>query len=299
MNMRTAYLVTTLTKNSIVEEQIFKKGKQTFSLINTWERGVLISETIPKSKVVDGNKVATLKNFKFKENEFDYKKKLVLPDDLSDADSKALKKLFKSDDLKSWNLEEYGWSSSKCNYTLIGEFDYKKIPVHQLTLFCSEKELQIFFLTKTQVNQYSKEGLQQSVLDNFPFSVDVTDPVFDERTLLSVNDEEIPDFFNKFKVKYEKALKNEEFPAISKHKKVKKSELEFAIVTENWIKRSWYELIIYEDFDFSKLKIYISRDNIFGSDSYVETFALNYGDLAFEFQENYGVNSSETLELTL
>jgi hypothetical protein len=63
---------------------------------------------------------------------------------------------------------------------------------------------------------------------------------------------------------------------------------------ESWIKRSWCELTIYEDFDFSKLQIYISRDDIFGSDSYVETFSLNYGEFDFEFRENYGANSSET-----
>ena len=66
------------------------------------------------------------------------------------------------------------------------------------------------------------------------------------------------------------------------------------LVNESWIKRSWYELTIYEDFDFSKLKMYISRDCIFGSDAYVETFSLNYDEINFEFRENYGANSSET-----
>jgi len=294
MKMPTTYLVTPLKKNSIIEEQIFKKGKQTFSVIKTWSKGVLITESKPISKIVDGKKITQFKSFKFKENRFDYKKKLVLPEDLSENESKGLKKLHKSDDLYGWNLDEYGWKSHKYDYTVIGEYEIKQVPVHQLTLFSSEQELQILPLTKEQVTEFSKNGLPQSLLYELSDSTEVCAPVFDERTSLSIDDEELPDFYEKFKVKYDAALKEANFPKLPKTKKVKSADLRYALVNESWIKRSWYELTIYEDFDFSKLQIHISRDDIFGSDSYVETFSLNYGELDFEFRENYGANSSET-----
>ena len=36
---------------------------------------------LPKSKIIDGIKITEFKNIQFKENEFDFKTKLVLPDE--------------------------------------------------------------------------------------------------------------------------------------------------------------------------------------------------------------------------
>ena len=291
--MTTAFLVTPLKNNSIVEEEIFKKGRQTFSVIKTWGKGVLITESIPNSEMIDGIKITAFKNLKFKEDIFDYKKKLVLPENLSDKDSKELNKLFKSDNFHSWNLKKYGWASNEYNYTVLGDFDSIKVPVNQLTLVSSEHELQILYLTKEQVKNYSENGVPQSVIDELSDSTKVCNPVFDERTSLTVDGKELPDFYERFKIKYDEALKEENYPKFSKSKKIKPADLKYALVNVSWIKRSWYELTIYEDFDFSKLKIHISRDSIFGSDDYVETFSLNYDGLELEFRQNYGADSSE------
>ena len=198
--MTTAFLVTPLKNNSIVEEEIFKKGRQTFSVIKTWGKGVLITESIPNSEMIDGIKITAFKNLKFKEDIFDYKKKLVLPENLSDKDSKELNKLFKSDNFHSWNLKKYGWASNEYNYTVLGDFDSIKVPVNQLTLVSSEHELQILYLTKEQVKNYSENGVPQSVIDELSDSTEVCNPVFDERTSLTVDGEEYPDFYEKFKI---------------------------------------------------------------------------------------------------
>ena len=92
-----------------------------------------------------------LNNFKFKEDSIDYKKKLILPENLSDKDSKAINKMFKSDNLYSWNLEKYGWASKEHNYKVLGDFNSIKVPVNQLTLVSSEHELKTLYLTKDQV----------------------------------------------------------------------------------------------------------------------------------------------------
>ncbi len=52
------------------------------------------------------------------------------------------------------------------------------------------------------------------------------------------------------------------------------------------------------NFDFSKLEIYISREQNFGRNSYVEIFSLSYDGKEFEFQENYGANSEEMCLMT-
>ena len=53
-----------------------------------------------------------------------------------------------------------------------------------------------------------------------------------------------------------------------------------------------------EEFDFSKLHIYISRDMIFPTDSYRETFSLGYDDKEFEFYEADGTNADSCSLIT-
>jgi hypothetical protein len=106
--------------------------------------------------------------------------------------------------------------------------------------------------------------------------------------------EEIPNFQKLFKQKYDQAVKEYEIefpPSKKSNKKNAKSNLSYAVVGDRWIKRSWYKLTIYEEFDFSKIIIHISRDVLFGQDSYAETFRLSYGDIEFDFYENNGANS--------
>ena len=291
--MHSTFFVTPLNKNALVNEKIFKKGKHTFSVISTYSKCVLIANNIPKSKQVKGLKYTIFKNFDFKEGGSNYKRKLILPDDLDEEESKLLKQLFKSDYIYSWRLKEHGWKSFKETYLLIGEFESIEVPVHRLTLFSSEQELQIMFLSKEQVHEICKNGLPQSLIDELSGESEVSAPVFDERTTLTIDDKEVPDFYKKFKIKYDNARKRKIIFDSSKNIDITSSEHKFALIGENYIKRSWYQLTIYEDFDFSNLDINISRESIFGSDSYLETFSLNYGDLTFEFLENYGVSSSE------
>jgi hypothetical protein len=125
-------------------------------------------------------------------------------------------------------------------------------------------------------------------------------PCFDERTMLSVNNIEFKDFQKLFKVKYDQAVKqyDKEHPKSKDTNNKKGSEHTFAIVGERWIKRAWYSLTIYEEFDFSKLEIHISREQNFGRNSYVEIFSLSYDGKEFEFQENHGANSEEMCLMT-
>ena len=91
---------------------------------------------------------------------------------------------------------------------------------------------------------------------------------------------------------WNEAVKKANLARPSEKKKIKSSELKYAVVGEYWIKRAWYYLIIYEDFDFSKISIDVSRDYVFGSNTFYDTFSLSYDGRYFEFFENYGRNST-------
>ena len=75
------------------------------------------------------------------------------------------------------------------------------------------------------------------------------------------------------------------------------SDIEYAVVSERFIKRSFYTLTIYEEFDFEKLVIEISKYDNFGSDSNTEGFALSYSGISigaeFEFYSHNGADYSD------
>ena len=67
-------------------------------------------------------------------------------------------------------------------------------------------------------------------------------------------------------------------------------------VYEAWIKRSFYELEIYEDFNIDKLGVEISSEILHPKDDSILTFTLTYTNSEgekreFEFQSDHGPNS--------
>lgn len=288
--MSNVNLVTPKKNNSLVKEEIYKKGKQTFSILTTWKNCVLIVDKIPKSKLIDGVKFTEFSDVDFRDGRYDSKESLAIPDDVSDSDKKAIKKHFKDDYDYQMRWGEEGWKPHKTVFRLKGEFDSVNVPVHKLTLFTNEIELVHKSLSKAKFNDYASNGMPQS---EFEDSVDKTAPIFDEITLLLIDDEEIADFEKLFKVKYDLAVNNAGFekPAATKVKSQK--NLQYAVVGESWIKRSWYDLTIYEDFDFEKITIDVSRDYVFGKGTCYETFTITYAGQEFEFVENWGAASSD------
>ncbi len=75
--MKNVYLVMPQKNNSLVKEEIYKKGKLKLSIFTSWKKCVLITDSIPKSKIIDGIKITEFKNIQFKENKFDFKTKLI------------------------------------------------------------------------------------------------------------------------------------------------------------------------------------------------------------------------------
>ena len=290
--MTTKFLIRPLKTNALLREDFYKKGKSTFCIESMWKECLIIVDKKPNSKNIDSKKVTVLNNPTLIDHQYDYKKKLVTSEGMSDSDKKLIRKKYRDNDL--YSIDDDGWKSSKETYTLFGDFEIKEVPVHELTLFTSEVEGLVMTITKKQFDEYRTEGMPYSDYEEFEGSTEYCSPIFDEMTLLSVDGVEISNFQKLFKQKYDQAVKEYEieFPPNKKsNKKNAKSSLSYAVVGDRWIKRSWYKLTIYEEFDFSKIIIHISRDVLFGQDSYAETFTLSYGDIEFDFYENDGANS--------
>jgi hypothetical protein len=290
--MTTKFLIRPLKTNALLREEPYKKGKSTFCIESKWKECLIIVDKKPKSKNIDSKKVTVLNIPTLIDHRYDYKKKLVTSDGMSDSDKKLIRKKYRDNDL--YSIDDDGWKSSKEIYTLFGDFEIKEVPVHELTLFTSEVEGLVMSITKKQFDEYRTVGMPYSDYEEFEGSTEYCSPIFDEMTSLSVDDVEIPNFQKLFKQKYDQAAKEYEIefpPSKKSNKKNAKSNLSYAVVGDRWIKRSWYKLTIYEEFDFSKIVVHISRDNLFGQNSYVETFTLSYGDVEFDFSENYGANA--------
>jgi len=297
--MSTKFLITPKRKNSLIKQEFYKKGKQSFYIESKWNECSILLDKKPKSKIVDGKKVTIFKNMSFKDGEYNYKKRLVIPDDVSAEDKKILRKKFK--DFSFYSIDDYGWKQSKEIFTLLSEFDIKEVPVHQLTLFSSENEYLVMKITKEKFNEYKDNGMPYEDYLEFDGETEVSAPNFDERVSLSIDDIDIPNIQELLQLKYNEAIKQYQNsnPVVKKSKKkIKSADLVYAVIEERWIKRSWRSLTIYEEFDIDKLVINISRDDVFGRDYYVETFTLLYGEEEFEFLENYGVDSSSACLIT-
>jgi len=278
--------------NALLREGSYKKGKSTFCIESKWKECLIIIDKKPKSKNIDAKKVTVLNNPILIDHQYDYKKKLVISESVSDGDKKLIRKKYRDNDL--YSIDDDGWKSSKETYTLLGDFEIKEVPVHELNLFTSEVEGLVMSITQKQFDEYRTVGMPYSDYEEFEGSAEYCSPIFDEMTSLSIDDVEIPNFQKLFKQKYVQAVKEYEIefpPSKKSNKRNAKSNLSYAVVGDRWVKRSWYKLTIYEEFNFSKIIIHISRDVLFGQDSYAETFRLSYGDIEFDFYENDGANS--------
>ena len=286
--MKNIYLVTPKKSNSLVKEEVYKKGKLTFTILSTWKKCVILIDSIPKSKTIDGLKITEFKDIEFKSNGYDFKNSLNLPDEISKIEKSKIKEILK--DGFTWMLDREGWKSIKSIYRLRGEFNSINVPVHKITLYTSEIELVHRSITSEEFEDYSKNGMPRSLFED---SILTSEPKFDELTSLYIDDAELSEFSKIFKIKYDQAVIDSNFKTPKTNTKSKKNQIHYSVIGESWIKRSCYDLIIYEEFDFSKLEILVSRDYVFGKNTCYETFSLQYNEIDFQFREHWGANTSD------
>lgn len=283
--------ITPVNTNSFVKEVIYKKGRQSFSVLSVWKNCTLIAEKVPRTKLIEGERITRFTSVEFQKGAQNYKKTLVLPDNLCDADKRLIRRRFRNTDL--WLLSDDGWELSRTVHTLKGEFSVIKVPVHKITLFTGEVELVHKPLSKAEFANYAANGMPT---DEYYDSVNETLLIFDERTSLSVDEEEISGFYDRFKFKYDLAMMNAGLASSRAKKKSvgkKEKKIQYAAIGESWIKRSWYDLTIYEEFEFDKLDVSVSREHVFGTGDYHDGFWITYAGQDLEFRENWGSNYTE------
>lgn len=291
--MPNKFLVTPKKKYLLIKKEFYKKGKLNFYVEKKYANPEILLDRKINLKKYDSHIGQIIKNYTFKDDSYDYKTKLILSDDISKEDAKLIKEHVKTH--RMYLIDDHGWKQSKIISILYGNFEMHEVPVNELTLFTGELEGLLQIITKDKFNEYAKNGMPYEDYLEFEGESEYCSPFFDEGTMLSVNSVDINDFQKLFKEKYEQAVKQYEkdHPKNKDTKNNKEGDLTYAIIGERWIKRAWYFLTIYEEFDFSKLEIHISREQNFGRDSYIEIFSLSYDGKEFEFLENYGANSEE------
>lgn len=299
--MSTEYIVTPKEINSFVREETYKKGKLKFTVLSTWKTcKIIFTGAIPKAKTIKNVRVTRLKrrSFYFDENEFDYTSILVLPHKLAEDIKELINNSYEQREFT--DLKNGGWILSKIVYKLLGDFNV--VPIHEITLFSMMYQIDQRNITKAEFEEYSINGMPQRLYyDICGNSGVVFAPVYssDEYcipTLSIDNDNDIPEFYEHFKIKYEEAKKNPYVLCAGPYQNVEDSEdIQYAVVEYNWVKRSWWNLTIFGDFDLQKISVSVSRSYIFESDEhFFETFDIYYDNQDFEFREHFGSNWQES-----
>jgi len=283
------YLISPKNKNSLSKCITYKKGKYSFSITRTWSNCTILVDKKPVIKKTEDSQYTILKKFEFKENEFNYKEKIIFSDNFQIEDKKKVKKLIKNSDL--YLDENHGWKESKEIYTIVGEFECRKVPVNELTLVTPEIEIVEEKIDKNKFKEYKNNGIPFEEYLDIDGNSELCSPVMSDSTSLHLN--ENSELSNLVRKLYKKELEIIKKSKLG-HKITKNKNPFHAVFIERWVKRSWYKLKIYEDFDENKLEISISKFYTIGTNECFETFNLSYDGKDFEFIENLGSDSENS-----
>jgi hypothetical protein len=296
LKMAKKYLITPKKQNTLIQKEFYRKGKKFFYIETVWYKPEIVVDKKPNLKAFNPTEGFLLNTFKFKSGELDSKSKLVVPDNIVDTEAKKIKNEYRK---YGYIFDIEGWESAETEIRVFGDLDIEETPYHLITLFSSEIEVLLMKISKDQYQSYLSEGLPQDQYDELEQNAEISGSIYDESTIIDIDGTEIPNFHKLFKPKYIHSVKEYEKKYGTKlNNKNKKVKIEYAVVGERWIKRSWFTLEIFEEFDISNLKIEISRDVYFGRTDYIDTFSLNYAGKEFEFKENYGADSDDYYLMT-
>lgn len=161
--------------------------------------------------------------------------------------------------------------------------------LQKLKLFTAEVEYLEMLITKKQFDDYLANGIPEAVSESLDDHLVYCRPTFDERVVLLIGDEEIPGSHDLLATLYQEALAKAGLEPATR-KKTKK----YALVSERYIKRSWYELDINNDLDISQFTLEI--ETLPGKEPNEDFFSFKvfYQGKPLEFSENYGADSSDT-----
>jgi hypothetical protein len=273
-----------LDKNALTQVQVYKKGREKYLQLKIYDACEVILDEIPKSKKIENRKNTIVKKLRFTKLS-DYEEQLSFPHELSEVDKNLIATAH--EELNYYELEDQGWIFKEEYYLIFGEFDAIEVEEFKLELITSEREICEAILSTKDFKRIVKNGIPQETYDDLMDSSSESGSVFNELTMLSLDGVEVKNFQNNFKKIYAKEV--EKLKINKRNSELKK--LKYAFVRDSWIKCSNYGLIIYEEFDSSKLGCNVSLNKIFGSNQTFITYSMTYDGKDFEFDGGDGPSS--------
>ena len=288
--MTNVYLLKCEEARGLVQKKYYRKGKKYCYFETSWSNVELIFKKSPDIKKYKPDDGMLIEEFEFKSDRLESELAIVIPKDVPEKEKTKI--LAEYDSYPTSFIYVDGWTEAETTFEVKGKITIQKKPFHILTLFTPEFEELVMRVDKEKFSSYLKNGVPQEDIDELEDSTEFNAPIFDESTSIDIDGEEIPNIRNQLHKIYASKVKELDEAEVVKSKKRRK--IEYAVVTTRWVKRSWYILPIFEQFNVDKLEVDLSREIHFGSNSIRDTFTVSYDGNEFEFKENYGANSEDS-----
>ena len=294
-----------------LEKELLQDGDgNKFVLEQTIEvKGIVFDKkpNLKKNRLIDG--------FKFDSREYKNgyslhkRQKVVFENGFPLGSKRKVNKILKTGNVYSFQHEAYGWKLIEKYRVIPGEFLVQKVHVTKLEFYTGEISGGCTILTKKEYEQYRRKGIPQSIYDDMTTENDFSGPILSDHSSLTINGNEYPDFYSHLEKIYSesKKLVSEQLEQrkrsnkdIQKSKEagtqIQSASRSYLFIHSEWIKRSFYELEIYEPFDINQLRIEVSAERVHPTANVDYIFHLFYQTeendlLEFEFKHNFGSNA--------
>ncbi len=299
------------TDGYFLEKEVFKDREgNKFTLEQKIEvKGIILDQrpALKKARKADGLRFDSLE---YKDGYSRYKKqRVVFEGGFPLSGKRQINKILKTGNVYSFQHEAHGWTLIEKYQVIPGEFSVRKIHVTKLEFYTGEISGGCTTLTKKEYEQYRRKGMPQSRYDDMITDFDFSGPILSDHSSLTVNGHEYDDFYPHLEKLYSESKqricdqsassdrrKQKSCPSEKGGGRKKEMSRTYLFVHSEWIKRSFYELEIYEPFDVNKLRVEVSAELLHPKANIDYIFDLFYeteeGDLIeFKFIENFGSNS--------
>ena len=225
----------------------------------------------------------------------DKKRQIIFDESFPLKSKRQINKILKKQKIYSYQYESNGLKLLKKYRVIPDEFTIQKVLVTKLEFCTEEISGGCTIISKKDYDQYRLKGMPQSVYEELINNNDFCAPVFGDFNSLTVNGVECDGFHN-----YLEKVYNQQISNTSKNKKIDREKLRsypYMFVHDEWIKRSFYQLYIYEKFNIENLRVEVAAEKLHPkSNSEYIFFNLYYETeetdlLEFKFIENFGSNS--------
>jgi len=220
---------------------------------------------------------------------------------------KIINEILKKGTVYSFEYKQHGWQLLETYSVIPGKFSVQKIQETTLEFYTGEISGGCTALNKEDYERYRKKGIPQSVYDDLVTDNDFSGPILSDHSSLTVNGRECEGFYAHLERIYSVSKELISAPLKQRNKITTRTSKnaesgknansrQYLFVHSEWIKRSFYELKIYEAFDINRLRVVVSAERLHPKSNLDYIFCLYYETqenelLEFQFRENFGTNA--------